>query len=666
MSNYDYEQLERGLVYAICDEYAIDQGGMKEDLSAWITWLDDEGWTIADKVLRNSPLTEKEKKYSWLATCVCIWRADKCIWRADQGDTLSAEDEMYLDYGETLRKNAVDSLRKGYLDENLTDGDWETLREYRVFLACCILQKGPAWAYEAEIGLYEFGADAAEIPLGTKIKPLSLPTADNFYESPLYSDAPHEDYFDFIKLKALDEFKMMFDAYEANVDKNGRRYAIAKTPSLLDKTTYWTLNNKGAKKPVLLVIASSMDCFWARAGAVFEHIYRAYQHVIDIQWIEIDIIDWLIRGDTTFNHFKPHAGLEEPGHAIHYEDRARLVKKLYMTHPHCTYPALLDDMGDTTANYFHEGGGCGYSVLIDVEGRLAWTSKGESGWGSSFANRPPQRGCCEQFPWVNHVERAILEIIERDGCADTKNFQKTPTPCKPKTVKNVMHLISSRIESIDKKNRILHIIGRPSIFSVIGHSADQKMYFNDPHKMTIHVPEHALISCKNVPVSFDFLTPGDIIEGPGYTWIDELTWEATNIQVSKSQNAAEAIPELFKGTTYLFGKIIDIGSDHITIDPDMNKGRGQNFIQQAGSDLELQAKAKTNWIAHKKWIERGRKPVAVSLIEDTLVYKQGKLADASTCEPGDHICIWYDETDAGKDIIPAAIIISSKQINSTD
>ncbi len=656
----NYEQISRGLVYAIYDEYIIDQGNLKEDSTAFFNWLENEGWILADKTIKNEKIDDA--KFAWLATCVCIWRADKCIWRDDQGDSFSDDDKQYLEYGRKLQKEGLILLRKGYLSKELTDQDWLKLHEYRVFLACCILQKGSAWAYETTVELYEFGKDAILPPLGLNMPNLTLPYADDFYKSKNYTDTPIRDYFEILTPKALDELKMMFDAYESKIDETGREYAVAKSYKLPNSIKSWNLKDsiKINKKPVLLVLASSMDCFWARAGAVFEHLYRTYKDVIDIKWIEVDVWDWLIRGDTTYNHFKPHSGLEEPGHPISYEDRARMAKKLYMTHPHCSFPVLLDDMGDTIANYFHCSGGSGFSALIDIEGELAWTSKSK-GWGELFNTRPPQRGCCDQFPWVNNVEQGILEILKNNGYADHKMFQKKPPIGKSFNEKNEgeMYLISSRVKSIDKANRILHIIGRPSVFTVIGHSPEQKMYFNDPHKMTIHVPKNTKIYCRNVPVDFEFLSEEDTIQGPGFKLIDTLTWEATILNVGKENCDIETIPELFKGTTYLFGKVISINSKEITIKPNMKGGYGENFIKNADKNLDLQAKAKDNWNAHKKWIDRGDKPVALSLIKDTLVYKQGVLSESKNCELNDNICVWYDNKDAGKDTINAAIILSS-------
>jgi len=663
MKDYDKKQLEHGFVYAIYDEYAIDQGNQEEDFKTFLDWLESMGWMLADKIINQNHLDENEKKFEWIATCVCVWRADKCIWRDDQGDTLSDEDKPFLIYGRKLQDDGLKLIRRGYFDKDLTNKDWDRLHEYRIFLECCLLQKGSAWAYEQSVGLYEFGSNAILPPLGIKIPNLILPYATEFYNKSNYTEKPHEDYFGVLKPSALEEFKMMFDAYEGKIDKNGRRFVTAKPYELSEDLKSWSLTNsiESNKKPVLIVLAASMDCFWARAGAVFEHIYRTYKDVIDIKWIEVDVWDWLIRGDTTYNHFKPNAGLEEPGHALSYEDRARMVKKLYMTHPHCTFPALLDDMGDTIANYFHCFGGSGFSALIDIDGRLAWTSKSQ-GWGELFNTRPPQRGCCDQFPWITNVEQGILNILERNGSGDPTIFQKTPETRKSLSITKdkIMYLISSKIESIDRKKRILHIMGRSSVFSVIGHSADQKMYFNDPHKMTIYLPKDSKIYCRNIPVEFNFLEQGDIISGPGYKLIDELTWEATTVNVSKTNNDIEAIPELFKGTTYLFGKIIEIKYNSIIIIPNMKNGIGEKFIQEAGETLDLQAKALDNWTAHKKWLDKEDKTVIIELVKDTLIYKQGILSNISQCELDDNICIWYDGKDAGKSTIPAAIIISSK------
>ncbi len=660
----ELDPLLRGLLYVLHDEYAIDQGEMKADRAEFFAWLDDAGWRIAEKQVRNETLDDDENRFDWLSSCVCIWRADKCIWRDDQGDELSDTDRLYLAYGRALQEDGVQLMVRGYVDKDLNTEDWKRLHAYRIFLECSIIGKGFSWPRDPAIGLYEFGPTALRPPLGLQLPNMAWPYADSFYDRPDYSDAP-PDYFKCLKPEGLDEFKMMFDAYERGIDEKGRRYALAKPPEIPAHAKVWRMSQiQTSGKPALLIFASSMDCFWARAGAVFEHLYRAYGDAVDILWVEVDVVDWLIYGDTTFNHFKPHAGVEQPGHPASYSDRARMAKKLYMTHPYCTYPCLLDDVGDTSATYFRSDGGSGIAALIDRDGRLAWTSNGK-GWGYWYDRRPPQRGCCEQFPWAQAMESAMLDLLDRDGQSDPETFQTEPDriPKKTKETEKIMYLLSSRIVSIDRERRILHVLGRPSIFSVIGHATDQKIHFNDPHEMTIRVPEHAAILCKNVPVSFDELQPGDVIGGPGFKWVEPLTWEASTLVLSESTCDREPVPNRFVGTTYLFGKLIGIDSDAATlqVELDMNPGRGKAFIENADDSLDLQNSAKRNWDAHKKWLDRGEHPIHLQEVKDTLVYKQGELATLSECELGDTLCVWYDAADAGNDTLPAAAILSSKK-----
>ncbi len=655
-----YQDLEKGFVYAIQDEYALEHADKERLLNLFLSWLETAGWPLAEKVLTDTGFTDAELPYRWLAVAVCVWRADKAIYRDDQGDCLGDYDAQFCQWGRVMVARGENLMRAGYFGNSFTDEDIECLRAYRLYCECRILHI-PAWPYDLDI--HEHGTIYGYHPLGERIPDIHLPTFAMGLAELGYTDAPPADYFQIIKPAALDEFFTLFAAYEPRVDENGRKYVVAKP--WLKTEGMVSLSDDIGKRPIVLIVAAAMDCFWARASALAEHLYQSYGESVAFYWVNIDVSDFLIRGDTTVNYYKQWAGLEIPGHESSIADRARTSKKLYMTHPEISYPCLLDDPADTVASYFQENGGSGGTVMIDLEGRVAVHTT--HNWEHWMANCPPQRGCCEQFAWADEIERELRAFLQHGGHFDPAhpsfyrhdNLHKDHVAGEPK----VMYLIASRIIDIDLEKGVMNIIGRPSTFSVIGRGPEDREFFNDPHPMVIHFDAETCVTCQNTPVPMSDLKPGDIIQGPGYIQVSEGTWRATTIHLQGGAQTTKQKEGPLVGDAYLYGNVVSVDAEtkHLVMGLPLHTADmiGYQCIQAEQDVLELSGTALTNYTALGQWIESKVQQVQVTVRDDSWLSRNGELCRLADMQAGDRLCVWYQTQEAGQTTITAALIRAS-------
>lgn len=654
----DIPQLERGFVFAMQDDYALDLPGRQEDLAAFLGWLEAEGWPLALKVLTGESFDGDEQPFEKLALAVCVWRADKCIWRDDQGDELKEEDLLYLSFGHQMIKEGQEILRKWYLGTEPSAHEKRRLWAYRLYLDCRILH-GPCWPYE--LGLHRYGEEGSYLPLGEDLGFCAWHPMETFLNSPDYTEAPPEDYFRIIKPEAMDEFAMRVEGYEPHEDEKGRAFVKEKFP-VGEPGVVHMESFRGGDKPVLLLLADGMDCFWARVAPMAENLYQAYKDKLHFYWVHTDVVDFLIEGETTVNYFKPHVGRELPGHATSYEDRARTAKKVYMTHPHMTLPCLLDTMGSAGLNLARDLGGGSRVILLDRENRVAWQSTYQ--WGYWFSKRPPERGCCEHFPWADGVEQAIRKLLANDGFYDPQHepFDAHDLTNNPlgKQDPAVMYLLKSRVKAIDLDACRLEIVGRPATFTVLDKTPEDKEYFNDPHPMVIGFTEDAVLKLHNKPIPMSELQVDDIIFGPGYVKQSDGSWLASEIQVERKAEGGGA--GKLVGDTYLMAHLLRSEDGGLVVKPCLpeQEMKGLRYIREAGDAIELFGRAKGNYEALTAWLDAARDEVVIHLSEDTLLSRHGVPADVADFCKGDLLSIWYRGEQAGQEQIDAALIRASQ------
>jgi len=650
------ECVERGFVYWVQDDYAIDQGQMAEDRTTFLDWMNESGVKNAERFLAGETLDDPWERRMTLA--LCVWRADKCIWRDDQGDRLAADDLPFLAFGRKLLRNGQALLREGYQQDslNLSEEQQELLWAYRLYAECRILH-APCWPWE--LGIHEFANQTGDYyPTGKETGTWCWWPMEHAMKSPAYTDAPPADYFRIIQKHSVDEFYQMFAGYEKMETADGRIRVKGKTQKQEEGMV--CLAQERGQKPVLLILADAMDCFWARASAVFEHIYQVYGEHLACYWVNIDVGDFLIAGDSTSNFFKPWQGKELPGHAVSLEDRARTAKKLYMTHPHLTFPCLLDDLGDTTANRFLETGGSSAAVLIDKNGALAW--QGHHNWEHFANNCPPQRGLCEQFPWANELELEIRALLKNNGLYDPDhpvfpaNNSHFATP--DKKIPEEMYLLHSRITNIEADH--LTVMGRVSTFTVIMKSPSDKEWFNDPHEMKLNTPPGIPILRQGVAIPREELRVGDVIGGGGYSKEKDGSWTASEIRFVETGNTTDT-PRKKIGDTYLLARLLENEGTLLRVQPMLpeEKMRGLRFCREAGDRLALTGRAAANLQALEHLLQRKDETLAVRLHPDCLFVRNGTACDVSELQKNDILYVWYNHGDANQPVIDAALIRAS-------
>ena len=591
------EHLEKGFVLASQDEYALDVPHKEILVQNYQAWLNGPGKGLMNKFRLGETFNEDEKPYWRLARASYIWKAQRMYERFDQGDeTLSEEEFQAYEFAALLWEEGGELMKRGYLGGRFSDDEIERLWEYRVICEIRICCPTPYRPFD--FGLHRFGQNKGPFYIGKEVPDISWMKMEAAMESPFYTDVPTHDLYAVIKPDAVDEFFRYFRGYNKVRASDGREFVEGIFPqSVPGDDRYVRISDFRGKKPVLLFIASSMDTFWGNAVMEAEAIYRAYQCRVEVIWVNISIWDFLIRSKATYNYYKPYVGIELPGHEANHEERARTAKKVYMTYPQLTLPCVLDQDSEQTANYFKSHGGAGETVLIDIDGTIAWHST--YGWGHWFENRPPGRS--EEIAWGNEVEKEIRKLLENQGKYDPDHEQlKTPedevSELRSPEIKS-MYMMNGPITDIDRQNRIITVKARTSTFSVIGRAPDGFQQFNPLQSFTIEVPAETKITCRNVPIDFDKLKVGSIVIGPEIWKMTDGSWLAKKIRLIPTDEMTAEIreelpPAVFTGDTYLYGKILNVNVSEntlsvmrATVDPDEMKG--YSYIKEGGDQVEL-------------------------------------------------------------------------------
>ena len=649
------ERLERGFVLASQDEYALDVPEKDKLIVEYQEWLAGPGKSLMHKFQSGKEFDDLEKPYKRLARASFIWKAQRMYERFDQGDeSLNAEEMEANAYAALLWKEGQELLRKGYLGERLNDKEIERLWEYRIICEIRICCPTPYRPYD--LGIHRFGEKKGAVYIGKKVPDISWMKMEAAMESPFYTDLPTHDLYAVIKPDAVDEFFRYFRGYRKVVAPDGHEFVREIFPQTVPgDDRYVRISDFRSKKPVVLFVTSAMDCFWARAVMEAEAIYRAYNEHVEVVWVNISIWDFLIFGNTTYNYYKPYAGVELPGHESNHEERARTAKKVYMTYPQLTLPCVLDQDSEQTANYFKSHGGAGETILIDIDGRIAWHST--FGWGHWFENRPPGRS--EEIAWGNAVEKEIHKLLSNNGKYDPnhellKMPDKKAVNSRPDGIKS-MYMMNGPITDIDRQNRMITVKARTSTFSVIGRAVDGFQQFNPLQYFKINITDETKITCRNVPIDFDKLNIGNIVIGPEIWKMPDGSWLAKKIRLIPTEEMrADLPPAIFNGDTYLYGKIINVNVKENTLKVLRDKAapnqmKGYKYIKEGGDKVELVELAKDNFATVEKWVKKDKAPKPYLFdMEGALLIRNGVYVELSDLKAGDFVSIKYAAEDEDK------------------
>lgn len=667
LASDEIENLEKGFVLASQDEYALDVPDKEILVQNYQAWLNGPGTRLMNKFRLGETFNEDEKTYWRLARASYIWKAQRMYERFDQGDeTLSEEEFQAYEFAALLWEEGGELMKRGYLGGRFSDDEIERLWEYRVICEIRICCPTPYRPFD--FGLHRFGYETGPFYIGKEVPDISWMKMEAAMESPFYTDVPTHDLYAVIKPDAVDEFFRYFRGYNKVTASDGRVFVEGIFPqSVPGDDRYVRISDFRGKKPVLLFIASSMDTFWGNAVMEAEAIYRAYQGRVEVIWVNISIWDFLIRSKATYNYYKPYAGIELPGHEANHEERARTAKKVYMTYPQLTLPCVLDQDSEQTANYFKSHGGAGETVLIDIDGTIAWHST--YGWGYWFENRPPGRS--EEIAWGNAVEKEIHKLLENQGKYDPDHEQlKTPedevSELRSPEIKS-MYMMNGPITDIDRQNRIITVKARTSTFSVIGRAPDGFQQFNPLQSFTIEVPPETKITCRNVPIDFDKLKVGSIVIGPEIWKMTDGSWLAKKIRLIPSDEIREELPPaVFTGDMYLYGKIMKVNIEENTLSvmrttADPGEMKGYSYIKEGGDQVELAELAENNFSTVEKWVGKDKTPAPYLFdMEGALLILNGDYVSLTELKAGDFVSVKYAAEDEDKRELRCAVVRATR------
>ncbi len=665
----DIDRLERGFVLASQDEYALDVPEKEVLIAEYQKWLSTQGENLMGKFRSGKKFDKSEYDYYRLAKASYIWKAQRMYERFEQGDESLNEDEIKAnEFAAKLWDEGQKLLRRGYLGERFTDNEIERLWEYRVICEIRICCPTPYRAYD--LGIHRFGEGKGEIFVGKEIADISWMKMEAAMQSPFYTDIPTHDMYSIIKPDAVDEFFRYFRGYRKAITSDGHEYAKEVFPQIVSgDNRYKRISDFRGKKPVVLFIASSMDSFWDKAIIEAEAIYRAYNEQVEIIWVNISIWDFLIRSKATYNYYKPFNGIELPGHEANHEERARTAKKMYMTYPQLTLPCVLDQDSEQTANYFKSHGGAGETVLIDIDGKIAWSSI-SFGWGYWYENRPQGTSSAE-IGWGTVVEKEIQKLLKNKGKYDPNHelLSKVNKKSKNKRPDNIksMYMMNGAITAIDKINRKITVKSRTSTFTVIYKAPDAFQQFNPLQNFIIDVPQNCKITYRNTPIDFEKLNIGDVIIGPEIWKMPEGNWLAKKIRLSSTLELGTKLPpKKYLGDSYLFGKIIDINTNKnkITVlrdKVDIKKMKGYKYIIKDNNKIELNTFAQDNYDLMGKWEKKDK--ISNTYLFNTnnaLFIRNGEYVSLSALKIDDFVSVKYLAKEEDKKVLNCAVVRASK------
>jgi hypothetical protein len=673
MPEWDIAALERGYVLASQDEYAPDAAGNAECLAAFLDWLHTDGAALTARWRGGDDLTGlDEPQLLWLVKAAWIWRGDRLLMRERRGfDPADADEESCIAYVAELERRGRDAMIRGYLHEPLSDADWQTLREYRILAETRILYL-PVWPYELGIA-QDPAATPWFLPLGGRMPDLRWRRLEDVLASPNYTDLPTRDPRAIMHPDAAEDFRLLFDGYEARQSTDKRRYVVGKPPELPnDPEGVLRLQDLCGERPVVLIAASATDCFWARAAGHVRALQAAWGDAVEFVWLDVRLWDFLIHSLDTQNYFLPDVGLELPPFARTYEERARWSKKLYMAYADLTLTCALDDPSDTTASLLHEPGGSARVVLLDRDGCVAWHS---ASWGWWSRTRPPGR--TDADAWADGVEREICSLLARGGRFDPEHEPFDPAagttvapPSAPDGARDCW-LAHSRIVAVDHNAATVTIHARPvARFTVVDRPVAAHDFYNECSDITVHIVDRTSVQHRNAPMPWTDLAPGDVLTGPLLRLADGR-WEANRLQVVSCAHPPAGVARAkFIGDTWMTGRVASVDGDAgaCTVErrlPPVDAMKGYNFNREAGRAIQLYGPAGANMDAVTRWLgdAKPNRHCTFRAVADTLVRLNGQPAAVADALPGDAVSVSYDAAEEQSRTIRAGTLRFSRPVS---
>ncbi len=400
------EELRAGCVLATT-EYPDAQKKLppdeKQQMELFLQFMESgKGAELLPMVLADEPVADEDQPYMPMVKAF-VYTLGKYGQRlpfyerfATQGDALK-----------TAYKNAevqgIAALRKGYLHQPLTDDDMQALRDYAILIN--ITHTG-AKLLPFHIGLSKpFPANRMNFfQTGEPTPDFCLRTLEDALHSPDYSDVRVSDPTAFLKPEAVEELTRLFEQYRPAADGRQVTHDVPE-----EKKGLLKLSSFRGKKPVLLILADPVDCYFPQVQAMLEPLKRACGDRVQFLFVHVTIHD---AGMNPLEYFGPLKGGKAMSlHPESEEQRARTAKLFYMRYPNVTVPCVLDNDSQTTRNDWGAEGGDARMTLVNLDGKIAcdmpcgwyyWTKGNYSG----------------ETMHVNTIERELLALLNNGGLTD--------------------------------------------------------------------------------------------------------------------------------------------------------------------------------------------------------------------------------------------------------
>ncbi|MEM7391531.1 MAG: hypothetical protein AAF492_04210 [Verrucomicrobiota bacterium] len=437
---------------------------VKQELPLLKQWLEDEGYRMLHRLLRDEVLSSKQEPYAIIALALYLRAGLDYEKTATPGgralllnlDKVPGGRDDCLAYRKQINRAGRKALYNGYLRGALTKEEVNAIRLYRIAQGQQVVRES---FLPAHLGLHPLDEgrfrdspggmhglnNIIRLVHGRPYYDVRLRRFEAVLESERYSDKLDTPYHLTLSLRpeGVLDFLGVLEGYEAFDNEAGAKVCRQKPEHLEPADSSIRLQDRVGPKPVLLFINDPIDGPLKEQFPAFETFYQAYREEVDCWFVAVDIHDWYYSG------MHDMLSRDTPGQFpnTHYhseQERARKLKNRYLESPHATFPALIGNNRQAMKNFYGTGGGANHWVIIDRDGKIAEYTGNQNGN-------------------MNHLETAVRRILANGGRM-ARNSRAHLQWGNPASAPNVilpankrMRLHNAEVVSVDAKARELTV-----------------------------------------------------------------------------------------------------------------------------------------------------------------------------------------------------------------
>lgn len=377
----------------------------KAKMEAFLQFMESgKGAELMASVLSGEPVADEDGPVVQMVKAF-VYTLGKYGQRLPFYERYSAQSEASKTAYKNAETQGMAALRKGYLQQPLTDSDMQALRDYAILIN--IAHTG------AKLLPFHLGLSGSGVfKPGDSAPEFCLRTLEDALKSPAYLDVRVSDPTAFLKPEAVEELTRLFERYRPSADGRQVTHDVPE-----EKEGMLKLSSFRGKKPVLLILADPVDCYFPQLQAMLEPLKRACGDRIQFLFVHVSIHDTRMNPLEYFGPLKGGNALSL--HPESEEQRARTAKLFIMRYPNVTVPCVLDNDSQTTRNDWGAQGGDARMTLVDLDGNIAYDTCGS--W--YYWTKGNYSG---EVMHVNKIERELLALLANGGKADPERKEFTP------------------------------------------------------------------------------------------------------------------------------------------------------------------------------------------------------------------------------------------------